>query len=259
MRQFFSTYYHPGNASIALAGDINLDEALARVEAYFGELPAGPIVDRVALPDAELDGERRLVLEDRVELPRLYLAWLSPAMFAPDDAELDIAADILANGKTSRLYRRLIFEERLATDVMATQNSRESAGFLQIGATATPGRSLGALEQVINEEITRLADEGPTADEMERERVQAEAQFIFRLRYVGGFGGKSDQLNAYNTFLGDPDFFPRDLQRYQLATAASVQAAVRRYLDHRRRIALSVVPRQRRALALADAVAAVVS
>jgi zinc protease len=259
VRQFFSTYYHPGNASLALAGDINPEEALARVQAYFGDLPTGPIVDRVTLPETDLDGERRLVLEDRVELPRLYLAWLTPAMFAADDAELDIAADILANGKTSRLYRRLIFEERMATDVVASQNSRESAGFLQIGATATPGRSLEALERVINEEITRLADEGPTADEMEREHVQAEAQFIFRLRNVGGFGGKSDQLNAYNTFLDDPHFFPRDLQRYQLATAASVQAAVRRYLDHPRRVALSVVPRQRGALALPDAVAAVVS
>ena len=158
-----------------------------------------------------LAGETRLLLEDRVELPRLYLAWLTPAMFAAGDAELDLAADILANGKTSRLYRRLVFDERIATDVSAAQNSREIAGFLQVAATAAPGHTLAELEAVIVEEIARLAADGPTDDEIERGRVQAEAQFMFRLQTVGGFGGKSDQLNAYNMFLGDPGFFDRDL------------------------------------------------
>ena len=132
-------------------------------------------------------------------------------MFAAGDADLDLAADVLANGKTSRLYRRLVFEERIATDVSASQNSREIAGFLQIAATAAPGAPLEELERIIVEEIARLAAEGPTGDEIDRGRVQAEAQFMFRLQTVGGFGGKSDQLNAYNTFLGDPAFFERDL------------------------------------------------
>jgi zinc protease len=259
VREFFRTYYHPGNASLALAGDIEPEAALARVQAYFGDLPAGPTVDPVVLPDAELAAEKRLLLEDRVELARLYLAWLTPAMFAADDAELDIAADILANGKTSRLYRRLIFDERLATDVVASQNSRESAGFLQIAVTATPGRLLGDLDRIVQDEIAKLAADGPTEEEMERERVQAEVQFVFRLRNVGGFGGKSDQLNAYNTYLGDPDFFERDLERYRLATAQSVRRSVRRYLDHDHRVALSVVPRGRVALSLPGSVPARVS
>ena len=179
---------------------------------------------------APCPSDQRLLLEDRVELPRLYIAWLSPAMFAEGDAELDLAADILANGKTSRLYRRLVFEERMATDVSASQNSREIAGFLQLAATAAPGHALAELEQVILEEIARLAAEGPTPEEIERGRVQAEAQFMFRLQTVGGFGGKSDQLNAYNTFVGDPAFFERDLARYQTVTPRSLQTVVRRYL-----------------------------
>ena len=154
--------------------------------------------------DASLDRDVRIQLEDRVELPRLYMAWLSPAMFAEGDADLDLAADMLANGKTSRLYRRLVFEERIATDVSASQNSREIGGYLQLAATAAPGHTLGELERAILEEIGRLGAGGPTDDEIERGRVQAEAQFVFRLQTVGGFGGKSDQLNAYNVFLRRP-------------------------------------------------------
>ena len=249
-RQFFSTYYHPANASLALAGDIEPDAALALVKSYFEELPAGPPVPPVHAPRATLDTERRLLLEDRVELPRVSIAWLGPRMFENGDAELDLAADLLANGKTSRLYRRLVFEERIATDVSAAQNSREMAGFLQIAATAAPGHSLPELERAITEEVARLSVEGPTVDEIDRGRVQAEAQFVFRLQTVGGFGGKSDQLNLYNVFLDDPGFFDRDLARYQEVTAGALQQTVGRYLNHSRRVVLSVVPRGRADLAV---------
>jgi zinc protease len=259
VRQFFSTYYHPANASLALAGDIDPDEALARARNYFGDLPAGPRLGAVAPQEAALDSDQRLMLEDRIELPRLYIAWLSTPMFAEGDADLDLAADILANGKTSRLYRRLVFEERLAMDVSASQNSREISGFLQVAATATPGTSLGELERVIIEEIGRLATEGPTPEEIERGRVQTEAQFMFRLQTVGGFGGKSDQLNAYNTFIGDPAFFDRDLERYQRVTSESMRQELRRYLDRRHRVTLSIVPRGRANLAIAGSTPAVVS
>jgi zinc protease len=211
------------------------------------------------LPDSPLADETRLLIADRVELPRLYIAWLTTAMFTEGDAELDLAADILANGKTSRLYRRLVFEERIATDVSATQNSRESAGFFQVAATAAPGYGLVEIERAIVEEIARLANDGPTPAELERCRVQAESQFMFRLQTVGGFGGKSDQLNAYNTFLGDPDFFDRDLARYQRVTAASIAATVRGFLSNSRRVGLSVVPLERTNLALPGSSPAAVS
>ena len=141
----------------------------------------------------------------------------------------------------------------------AAQNSREVAGFLQLAATAAPGHTLAELEQAFVEEVDRIASEGPTEDEIERGRVQAEAQFVFRLQTVGGFGGKSDQLNAYNVFVGNPDFFNRDLQRYQQVTSQSLQAAVKRYLANPRRVTLSVVPRGRTMLAMPDSTPARVS
>jgi zinc protease len=259
VRAFFSTYYHPGNASLSIAGDIDAEEALSLARAYFEDLASGPDVAPVRPPAVELVADRRLVLEDRVELPRLYIAWLTPAMFADGDADLDLAADILANGKTSRLYRRLVYDERIATDVSAAQNSREVAGFFQVAATAAPGHTLEELERAIVEEVVRLADEGPTDDEIERGKVQAEAQFMFRLQTVGGFGGKGDQLNAYNTFIGDPDFFTRDLVRYQQVTASSLRAAVAGDLPGGHRVTLSIVPRGRALLAIRDSEPAQVS
>lgn len=252
VREFFATYYHPANASLAVAGDVDPNAALDLVHRYFGDLPAGPALTPVRPATVRLAGESRVLLEDRVELPRLYLAWVTPEMFAPDDAELDLAADILANGKTSRLYRRLVYELRAATDVSAAQNSREAGGFLQVAATAAPGHMLAELDRVITEEIERLAQDGPTADEIERGRVQAEAQFVYRLQTVGGFGGKSDQLNAYNVFLDDPGYFSEDLARYHRVTAASLRDAVRSYLVNPRRIALSVVPKGKSIYGLAD-------
>jgi zinc protease len=259
VQAFFRTYYHPANASLAIAGDIDPSAALGIARACFEDLPPGPTVGRVNPAPAVLDTESRLLLEDRVELPRLYLAWLTPAMFADGDADLDLAADILANGKTSRLYRRLVFEERIATDVSAAQNSREIAGFVQVAATAAPGHTLAEIDGIITEEILRLAADGPTGDELARGQVQAEAQFVFRLQTVGGFGGKSDQLNAYLTFVGDPGYFERDLARYRAVTSESLRAIVSRCLGHGRRVALSVVPRGRADLALPDSTRAVVS
>jgi zinc protease len=250
VKMFFQTYYRPRNASLALAGDVDTDEAMELVSRYFGDLEAGheaPPVDFT--PPPPLAGDIRLVLEDRVELPRLYFAWHSPAIFEPGDAELDLVADVLAGGKTSRLYRRLVYEQRLATEVASSHNSREIGSFFQIVATASPGRTLTELELAIGEEVQRVIQSGPSVVEMERSLAQAEAHFVFRLQTVGGFGGKGDQLNAYNVFLGDPGYFDKDLERYRRATPASLQEVAGRYLTPRR-VALSVVPRGRPELAL---------
>ena len=255
---FFERYYHPANASIAIAGDIGADEALDLVDRYFGDIRPGQPVSAVGAT-ATLASDVRVFLEDRVELPRLYLAWLTPAMFAEGDADLDLANDLLANGKSSRLYRRLVFDERIATDVHASQNSREIAGYTQVVATAAPGHTLSEIEAIVIEEIARLAATGPTAEEMERGRAQAESQFIFRLQTVGGFGGKSDQLNAYNVFLHDPAYFDRDLARYRSVTAESMRSTVQRYLDPAARVTLSIVPRGRLELAAAGSAPIAVS
>src|SRR5688572_985660 len=140
VHDFFRTFYHPLNASLTLAGDITTEAAFVLAERYFGEIPAGTAPGSVSA-SASVSGERRLVFEDRVEMPRLYMAWHSPAMFGPDDAEMDLAADLLANGKSSRLYRSAVYESRLALDVSAFQSSRELSGFFLLMATAAPGKS----------------------------------------------------------------------------------------------------------------------
>jgi zinc protease len=250
VQAFFRTYYHPANASLALAGDIETTAALRLAEKYFSEIPPGP---RPEPPNAEasIGREIRLVLEDRVEMPRLYMGWHSPAMFAEGDAEMDLLSDLLANGKASRLYRTLVYERRIALDVSASQGSRELGSFFLLVATAAPGKHLADIAVAIDQELQRVIEEGPTKSEMERGEAQAEAQFLYRLQTVGGFGGKSDQLNAYNVFRGDPGYFSRDLARYQQATPESLRAAARRWLRFDQRVALSVVPRGQTASALA--------
>jgi zinc protease len=258
VRAFFQRYYHAGNASIALAGDIDAAHALELVARYFGELPGGERPEPVPATPAPAVPSRR-VLEDRVELPRLYLAWVTPELYAEDDAELDLLADILAGGKASRLYRRLVYEERIATEVASYQNSREAGGYFQVVATAVPDVPLATIERALCDELTRLSADGPTDDELARAIALTESGFLSRLQHVGGFGGKSDQLNSYNVVLGDPGFFARDLQRYRDATREGVRRAAERHLSLPHAVAISAVPRGRADLAAPDSEPVVVS
>jgi zinc protease len=250
-RAFFTTFYHPGNASLAIAGDVSADDVCALVERLFGAIPRGPVMPAVMVPPMATR-PRRVVLEDRVELPRLYLTWPTPGLFADGDAALDLAADHLANGKTARLYRRLVYDARIATDLSAAQGSRELCGMFQLVATAAPGHTLAELQAGILEAIDRFAATGPTAGELARSLVQAETSFVARLETLGGFGGRSDQLNAYNVFRGTPAYFDEDLARYQSLTIDDLREAARMWLRPDTMVALSVVPRGRIDLALAD-------
>jgi zinc protease len=250
VHEFFRTYYHPANASLALAGAIETARAIDLAEQYFGDLQPGPEPESIAVA-AKLTREHRLLLQDRVELPRVYMAWHSPAMFAEGDAEMDLLADLLANGKTSRLYRTLVYERRIAVDVSAYQSSRELASFFLVAATAAPGQSLTDIAAAIDAELQAVVDHGPSAAEMERAAAQVEAHFLYRLQTVGGFGGKSDQLNAYNVFCGDPSYFSRDLARYRDATQERVRAAAAALLRFDARVVLSIVPHGQTALGLA--------
>ena len=235
-----------------IAGDVGVEDALSTVEEFFGEIPAGPSTTADP-PDGDTGGPRRLVLQDRVELPRLYLSWRSPAMFADGDAELDLFGDLIGNGRSSRLYRRLIHDRRVAAELAAGQASREWAGTFQVIASAAPGHTLDDLETAIHEEIDRFIDDGPTEDELERGRAQAEASFVLRLQSLGGFGGKADQLNAYNVYLDAPDSFDTDLDRYLQATEDKVRRTAAEWLDRSKATALSVVPEGRRDLAATGA------
>ena len=250
VREFFARFYHPANASLAIAGDVETGRALRLAEDYFGSIPAGPPVPRPAVP-APVIGDVRLAFEDRVEFPRLYLGWHSPAIFADGDAELDLAAEVLGGGKSSRLYRALVYGGRLATEVAAGQNSRELSGFFNVVATAAPGRTLDEVEEAVGSVVDRLLADGPGPPELERSWAQAEAHFLFRLASVGGFGGKADQPNSYQTYSGDPGYITRDWSRYARATRESVRRTAEDRLGRGGRVALSVVPRGRMELALA--------
>ena len=252
VRQFFTTYYHPANASLAIAGDIDSAQAFDMARRHFEEIPRGSAPARVEVP-SEVDEEHRLLLEDRVELPRLYLSWRSPALFAVGDAELDLLGEILAGGKSSRLYRQLVLDRRIATDVSAGQASRELGGTFSIVATAAPGHSLAELEAVIADELTHVRADGPTLDEVQRCQADLEASFIYRVQTMGGFGGRSDQLNAYNFFVGEPGYFTSDLRRYLEADSEKIKVASQNHLKPESRVALSVIPHgQHTTLGLSD-------
>ena len=249
---FFRTYYAPNNASLAIAGDVDFGAARALVEKYFAEIPGGPAVPPVQAPDPTLAATARPVLEDDVQLPRLYVSWHSPALFAPGDAALDVAASVLADGKTSRLYRTLVYDRQVAQDVAAYQSSAALGSDFTAVVTARPEVGLAALEAEVRAELERMAAEGITPRELERARNARETAFVDGLQTVGGFGGKADRLNQYLFHTGEPDWAGQDLARYRTLTPADVQAAVRRWLVEPHSVVLSVVPRGRTDLAAGE-------
>jgi zinc protease len=240
--EFFKKYYTPANASLVVAGDIDLDRTQALVEKWFGEVAVSPPVEPVAPPAAILTSVKRKTLTDRVTLPRVYLAWLTPRMYAPGDAALDVTASVLAGGKSSRLYKRLVYDTQMAQDVSAFQQSGALGSSFNIIATARPGRTIAELQTAIDEELNRLRREAPTSREVQRAVNQTEASFYRAMERVGGFGGKADQLNAYYTAGGGPDFFAEDLARYTSLSASDVQSAVIDWLPADRRVELVVQP-----------------
>jgi len=242
VKAFFRRYYVPNNASLVVSGDFDPKEARSLVEKYFGPVPKGEAVNRPQPPLPPLDREIREQMEDRVQLPRVYLSWHSVPAFSKDEAALDTLSGILGSGKSSRLYKALLYDKQIAQQVGSFDGTSEIAGLFQIVATAKPGHSIEELRQAIDAEIEKLKTDGPTAEEMERAYNAREAGFIYGLQTVGGFGGKDDQLNNYATFLNDPGYFEQDLARYRKVTAADVQRAARQYLTDKRYI-LSVVPR----------------
>ena len=239
---FFKKYYAPNNASLSIAGDIDLDRTRALVEKWFGEIPRGGPVEPVAPPAVYLNDVTRKTMTDRVRLPRLYLGWLTPRTFAPGDAALDVASSVLADGKNSRLYKRLVYDTQMAQDVTAYQQSGALGSSFLIVATARPGKSIADIQKAIDEEVDRLRREPPTAREVERAINQTEASFYRRMERVGGFGGKADQLNGYYVAGGIPDFFAEDLARYTSLSPSDVQAAVVSWLPADRRVELVVEP-----------------
>jgi zinc protease len=231
VQEFFRKYYTPNNLSLVIAGDFDPAEAKRLVEKYYGNIPAGPPLDRPERWVPSLSGEKVVEASDRVPQERVYLVWPSPPFYAPQDAELDLSSTILADGLASRLQKALVYDRQLCTDVTAFQNSMEIGSFYAIIATARPGAPLMEIERIIRVEINRLAQSGPTQAELTRAQTKWEFQFVSGLERIGGFGGKADLLNSYNTYLGDPGKLDFDQARYRNATVESVRTAVARWLD----------------------------
>ncbi len=244
---FFRRYYAPNNASLVVAGDFDTAEARRLVEKWFGGIPRGEPVPALDAAPPERTRPELLVLEDRVQLPRVYLTWVTPRAFAEDDAALTAAAEVLAAGKNSRLFQRLVYELQVADNVSARQGSSLLAAEFTIAATARAGHTLEEIEALIRTEVERLAAEGPSENELRRFVNQFEAGFLERLERIDA---KADQLNRYAFYVGTPDSFAMDLERFRRLTPGDVAAAVRRWLDRERAVVLSVVPLGRTELAV---------
>jgi len=243
VREFFQRWYGPGNASLAIVGDIDPVKTRALVEKHFGGIPRTDPPKRATPLPVPLAQEKQVTVPDDVQLPRLYLAWQTPKGYADGEAALEVLGDVLATGKSSRLTRRLVMEERVAQNVMAGQQSQALAGMFVVVATPKPGVKPEQLQKVIDEEIARIARDGPTPDELQRAKNRIESQVIFALEPVGGFGGRASHLNSYYWETGDPGYLGKDLERFRALTADDVRAAAAKYLANDRRVALTVVPR----------------
>jgi zinc protease len=242
VREFFKRFYGPENAVLAIAGDVDTAKARALVEKWFGGIPGKPPPAHQKPVAVPLTQEKRVTMEDRVQLPRLYVAWQSPKVFAPGDAALDLAGQVLTDGKSARLVQRLVMEERIAQDVSAGQMSQTLGSMFLVTATPKPGVTLERLEKEIDEELAKLAAEPPAAAEMERAKNKIESGAIFGLEPVGGFGGRAATLAGYYLRTGNPGYLPEDLARYRDTSAADVSAAVKQYLRKDARVVLYVVP-----------------
>jgi zinc protease len=250
VREFFKTYYTPNNATIVIAGDIQLATAKKLAETWFGDIPKGPEIKRSETPKFSLEKDVHGVLEDRVQLPRIYNAWHSTPNFAPDDAALTVLSQILAGGKTSRLYKRLVYELQIANQVTSYQDAGRRDGKFIVYATARPGHNLTELQTVIDQEMKKIAEAPPSAREMDRVLNAFEAEFVGSMESVGGFEGKANQLNHYNFYTGEPDYFEKDLARYRAVKAADVQRVAQQYVKNAKRVYLSVVPQGKTDLAV---------
>lgn len=247
VQNFFRTYYAPNNATLTIAGDFDPAAAKKLVAEYFGSIPRGPAIQRrTTVPPVVIPRDTFLVLEDRVQLPRLYYTWHSVKDFAKDDAALDILAQILANDKNSRLYKHLVYELQVAQDVGAVQDGSRLDGKFQIDVTPKPGQKVSDIDRLVETEIKNVIDNGITSRELQRAQNSFKARFLNRLASVLG---KADRLNYYNYIVGNPDYVQQDAARYDRVTAADVQRVARTYLG-RPKIVLTVVPEGKRDMML---------
>ncbi|MGH7298391.1 MAG: M16 family metallopeptidase [Polyangiaceae bacterium] len=239
VKQFFRTWYVPDNATLAIAGDIDPAAALALVEKYFGPIPSGTVPQRPAQPPVELRGETRVEIEAGVQLPRVIVRWVTPPYFAPGDSDLDLLARVLTGGKSSRIYKRLVYDDQIAQDVASYQASQQLASTFEIVATAKPGHTPEELIKAIDEELAKVRDAGIEPAELARARTAFVAHEAFGLE---GVGAQADTLDSFAHYTGDPGYLPKDVARYEAATLTTVRDAARTWLPADRRVLAIVRP-----------------
>jgi zinc protease len=243
VKDFFRKWYAPANATLAVVGDFDKEEARRLIQKYFGTLKSGPKPQAPQLAKVELE-EPVVIRHDEpvAALPKLIMGWHSPALFQEGDATADVLSAILSAGKSSRLYERLVHTKQLAQSVTAYQQSLGAQSVFGIEATARPGVTTEQLQAEVDAALQEIRDKGVTADEVQQVRNRLETQMMRGLQKVGGFGGKADQLQTYNHYLGDPGYLQKDLARYEAVTPQMVQDFARSVLNARR-VLLHAVPR----------------
>jgi zinc protease len=230
VKEWFSTHYGAANVTLVIAGDVQPAEALKKVEHYFGDIPAGPPLKRQQAWVAKMSGERRASLQDRVPQARLYKAWNTPGITERDYTLLDLVSDVLAGGKNSRLYKRLVYQDQVATGVGAGLGPFELGSQFQIDAMVKPSSNLAEVEKRVNEELARLLRDGPTAEELDRIKTVRYAALVRGLERIDGFGGKSHILAESQVLGGSPDFYQQRLTWQQQATPEDLRGAAQRWL-----------------------------
>ncbi len=244
VKEFFRRNYAPNNAAIVVAGAVNTDSVRRLVRQYFSAIPRGPAITRPA-PAKFTVRDTAIVAEDRVQLPRLYLAWHSVDNNHKDAAPLDLLSYLLSGARNSRLTNALVYQREIASSVSAFSDAKRLDGDFSITATARPGQGLDSLKVAIERELNRLATEGPTSRELEQAKNARESSFLNQLEFIQS---KADQLNEYAYFQGTPDYFQKDLDQLRAVTADDIKRVITAYLKGPR-VMLSIVPTGKRELA----------
>src|SRR5450755_4117969 len=231
VQEWFKTYYGPNNVTVVIAGDITPEVAKEKVEKYYGDIPAGPPIAKQEVWIAKRTGTHRGWVQDRVPQARLYRVWNVPQFGSPEEAQLDLAAQVLGQGKTSRLYKRLVYKNHTATTATANNDTNEIGGQFDFTLTANPGGDLGKVEKAADEELQNLLKNGPTPAELQLAKTQILGRYARIVERIGGFGGKSDLLATCQTYRGNPDCYKNYLKWVKAATPASVKKAANDWLS----------------------------
>jgi zinc protease len=241
VKAFFRRYYAPNNASLALAGDFDTSQAMLLVERYFGDIPPAQPTNRIGRMDTRLEGSAHLVMYDNVQLARAYLGWPALPAFDPMRPAMDVLGTVLGDGKTSRLHRKLVYEQQSARDVAVYTMAMEIAGETEVVVTAAPGHKLDDLLKTTEEELERIQAEAPSEEAVTRAKNRIETEYTQMLEHLGGFGGRADQLNYFNVYQGDPGLIGTVMERYRAVTPEDVHRAAS--LLGGKHVRLDVLPR----------------